>query len=140
MSPLIAHAQSQPTLDWSLVDGIGGVSMNGDIAVVGTLSPEDSGFMANGTVSFHSVFQPWPGFIYTPPPSTPSLEISLTTNHVLIRWPAFFSAYQLECAPTLLAQGTNWTNVGQTPVTEGEELHVTLPPNGTSRFYRLRLQ
>ena len=139
LSPIIAHAQSQPTLDWSLVDGIGGVSVNGDVAVVGTISPEDSGFMAHGTVSFHSVFQPWPGFIYQPPLVSPTLQISLATNHVVIRWPAFFSAYQLECAPTLASAGTNWTAVAQPPVTEGAELHLTLPANTPSRFYRLRL-
>lgn len=112
--------------------------MNGEIAVVGTISPEDSGFMANSTLSFHSVLQPWPGFIFQPPLVQPSLQILLATNHVVIRWPAFFSAYQLECASTLESAGTNWTTVAQPPVTEGAELHLTLPANTPSRFYRLR--
>lgn len=132
------HVQAQPSLDWFLIDGIGGVSMDGAVAIVATISPEDSGFMANGTVSFHSVFQPWPGFIFQPPLVQPGLQISFATNHVVIRWPAFFSGYQLECAPALESAGTNWTAVAQPPVTEGAELHLALPANGPARFYRLR--
>ena len=132
------HAQSQPSLDWFLIDGIVGVSGNGSIEMVGTISHADAVFMAHGALSIHSIFDPWPGF----PPSIdpPTLQISLTTNHVVIRWPAFFSAYQLECAPALESAGTNWTAVAQPPVTEGAELHLTLPANGPSRFYRLRLE
>ena len=131
-----SRSPAQPALDWFLIDGIVGVSGNGSIEMVGTISHADAVFMSHGALSIHSMFDPWPGF----PPSVdpPILQISLTTNHVVFRWPAFFSAYQLECAPTLESAGTNWTTVAQPPVTEGAELHLTLPANAPARFYRLR--
>lgn len=134
---LAGLAHGQPALDWSLIDGIGGVSATGGIAIVATISADDAVFMANGTVSLHSVFQPWPYFFYQPP-ARPALQVSLATNHVVLRWPALFSSYQLECASMLEAQGTNWTNVAQPPVTVGNEWQVALPATNLPRFYRLR--
>jgi hypothetical protein len=134
--PIITHAQSQPTLDWSLVDGIAGVSQNGEVAVVGTISPEDSGFMANGTVSFHSVFQPWPG---SPGVNPLALQISHATSHITIRWSVLYPSNQIESASSLLGPTTTWTNVAPLPVSENGQWHLVLPADDSPRFFRLRL-
>ena len=137
LGSLPGHAQ--PALDWSLVDGIGGVSANGGVAILGTVSAEDANFGSAGGVSIHSVFQPAQIFfpIYHPPPR-PVLQITHATNHVVIRWSAFFPSNYLESATHLLGASTTWTNVTTLPVAETNQWQLVLPVDQSTRFFRLR--
>lgn len=137
LSPVFSQAQTHLSLDWSLVDGVGGISAYGDLAVVGTISPEDSGLLASGPFSIHSVFDPWPGNFT--PFMPPTLRISLATNDVIIRWSDRYPRLQLEQTTTLNEPATNWTDVSETAVLSSFEWHVTVPATNRSRFFRLRL-
>jgi len=138
LSP-IAHAQPQPKIDWSLVDGIGGISAHGELAIAATISPEDTTQLSMGNVVVQSLFEPWPAYFTSTPFVPPTLQIALATNQVVIRWSVAYVEVQLECAPALLNPGTLWTNVPAAPVNENGQWTVTLPASGTPRFYRLRL-
>lgn len=136
---LAGFAQAQPSLDWSLIGGIGGVSTSGQVAIAGASSTHDAVFMANGRLSLHSVIDPWAGF-FTQSPPEPTLMVSLATNHIILRWPAQFTGYHPASASMLQGQGTIWTTVMESPVMVGNEFHLALPAAAPFRFYRLRLE
>ena len=137
--PSLVRALAQPSLDWAIVDGIGGISANGELAIAATISPEDTTPMSAGNVAVQSLFEPWPAYFTSWPFVPPALRIALATNQVVIRWSAAYPGQQLECAPALLNSGTVWTNVPAAPVNEDGQWTVTLPATGAPRFYRLRL-
>lgn len=142
LSLTVTHAQ--PSLDWAMVDGIGGISGNGQIAIVGTVSSEDAGLLiSSGRPSIRSVFDP---ILYYPPFMAPVLQISLQTNHAIVSWYAGYSSLQLQYASEIAGTNTQWSDVTQAPVFVDfldqhlayAEWHVTMPMTSTARFFRWR--
>jgi hypothetical protein len=133
----LVPAQAQPSLEWFLVDGIHGVSGQGQIELVGTISAEDASFASRGNVSVHSVFDVEPSFFGGP--FEPRLRISHETNHVIISWNTLSPSNQIESAASLLGPSTTWTNVTQPPVVQNGRFELILPASASPRFFRLRL-
>lgn len=69
-----------------------------------------------------------------PPP--PTLMITRAGENVLVAWPATAVGYNLESCDNLTAP--TWSAVGETPVQVGDQMTVTLPLTGTSRYLRLK--
>jgi hypothetical protein len=64
----------------------------------------------------------------------PQLAIKTSNTNVNLSWPLFAAKYQLQSTTNLLSA---WSFVQQTPSTNGEQITLTLPQNGTQRFFRL---
>jgi hypothetical protein len=69
--------------------------------------------------------------------STP-LGMSIGTNggQVLIRWPAYYGDFALQCTTNLIASSA-WSDVPELPIATGDFFVVTNTPIGAKRFYRL---
>lgn len=63
------------------------------------------------------------------------LTIRPSGNNVVLSWPITATAYHLQSAASLQAP-VAWSAVGQTPLTNGASLTVTLPASG-QQFFRL---
>jgi hypothetical protein len=67
----------------------------------------------------------------------PSLAVSQSRGQVTISWPASAIGYSLEFK-TNIAPIAIWNPVGQTPVTSGRTLSVSVPTTETQQFFRLK--
>jgi uncharacterized delta-60 repeat protein len=74
------------------------------------------------------------------PPQTAEVALTVTRSgaQVMISWPVADSAgYVLESA-TSLVPAANWTRESSVPAVAGDQHVLSLKPEGTARFYRLR--
>jgi phospholipase C len=65
-----------------------------------------------------------------------SLSVAISGTNLVLKYPAWASAYTLEDKPSL-ATGL-WTAVGAVPTTNANSLVVTIPITNWSEFFRLR--
>lgn len=129
-----AGAQSY-SVDWSSIDGGGGVSTGGVYSVSGTIGQPDAGTMSGGGYSVSGGF--WGIVSAVQTPGAPLLRAAGTsTNTVVVAWPTGPVAFALQQSGDL--NGTNWVNVGQSPVVVGGENQVIVAPPTGNRFYRLK--
>src|ERR1035437_2928049 len=129
-----AGAQSY-SVDWSSIDGGGGVSTGGVYSVSGTIGQPDAGTMSGGGYSVSGGF--WGIVSAVQTPGAPVLRIAGTsTNTVVVGWPTGPIAFALQQSGDL--NGTNWVNAGQSPVVVGGENKVIVVPLTGNRFYRLK--
>jgi hypothetical protein len=89
------------------------------------------GYGTNGT--FWSDMYLVTGESYFAPPS---LQVSKSGGNIQIAWPVTASGYILESVASLSAGA--WQTAPEQPVQSNGQNLVTVPPSGTSRFFRLR--
>lgn len=63
--------------------------------------------------------------------------VSAGPNSATLSWPLALAGHQLQSTTNLLAPVT-WTAVAQTPLTNGDQLVLTLPASPGMRFFRLQ--
>jgi hypothetical protein len=131
---LQGYAQSY-SVDWSTVDGGGGISTGGVYTVNGTIGQPDAGNMSGGNFAVQGGF--WSALSLVQTPGAPPLSIMLTTNSVVVSWPLPATGWTLQQNTGSLSS-SNWTDVtsGIQDVASVRVLIVT-PPTG-ERFYRLK--
>ncbi len=129
------RAQSY-SIDWSTIDGGGGVSTGGVYQVNGTIGQADAGApMTGGNYSVSGGF--WSLIAAVQTPGAPLLTISLThTNTAVVSWPSPSTGFGLQQNSS--AGTTNWTDVGLSPSDNGTTKIVVVPSLPGSKFYRLR--
>ncbi len=73
--------------------------------------------------------------------TTPQLFLAINPSgaSLAISWPAGFPAFHLQFA-TALGSSLTWSNVSQSPMTNGGQVVVTLSPSGFRQFFRLQKQ
>jgi Concanavalin A-like lectin/glucanases superfamily len=68
---------------------------------------------------------------------TPSLSFVINGANAILSWPVSFAGYSVETAVQI--QGTPaWTPLGTAPVVNGSQNTVTIPLDGTAKYFRLR--
>ena len=67
----------------------------------------------------------------------PQLTITLSGRNATISWPGTATGYQLQSAANLTTS-TVWTNVTQTPSTNGNTISVLMPASTGRQFFRLQ--
>ena len=91
-----------------------------------------SGAMTPSQVASSFAAGPNPG----DPGTTPSLAVTRSGNNLTISWPASATGFVLE-STTALGTGASWTPVNGATV-NGANMQVTVPTDGTQRYFRLR--
>ena len=66
----------------------------------------------------------------------PALKMTTAYGNLVLSWPVTASGFVLESSETL--SPANWTAVNAVPVTNGNQITVTLPLSASDRLYRLR--
>jgi len=129
------RAQSY-SIDWSTIDGGGGVSTGGVYQVSGTIGQPDAGAaMTGGSYSVTGGF--WSLIAAVQTPGAPLLTITLThTNTAVVSWPSPSTGFALQQNSSVGT--TNWTEVGLSPSDNGTTKSVVVPALPGSQFYRLR--
>jgi hypothetical protein len=129
------RAQSY-SIDWSTIDGGGGVSTGGVYQVNGTIGQADAGVaMTGGNYSVSGGF--WSLIAAVQTPGAPLLKITLThTNTAVVSWPSPSTGFGLQQNSS--AGTTNWTDVGLSPNDNGTTKSVVVPASPGSKFYRLK--
>jgi hypothetical protein len=67
----------------------------------------------------------------------PLLSIASSGHNISVSWPAGVTGYQLQATTNLVA-GIGWTNITQTPVTNGGQLVLTMAASNARQFFRLK--
>ena len=129
------RAQSY-SIDWSTIDGGGGVSTGGVYQVNGTIGQADAGAaMTGGNYSVSGGF--WSLIAAVQTPGAPLLTLALThTNTAVVSWPSPSTGFGLQQNSS--AGTTNWTDVGLSPSDNGTTKIVVVPSLPGSKFDRLR--
>lgn len=96
--------------------------------------------------SFLVAFRSNPGFVYltgfqvtSAKPTNgeaPALAVQRAGNTLELSWPASATGYALQSTTSLTAP--SWTAVAGTPTQDGARLELSVPLEGTARFFRLR--
>jgi len=68
--------------------------------------------------------------------SQPSLSVLRQGNELLLSWPSAASGFVIEATDTL--SPPNWSAVTNSQTQNGGQVTITINPNGSSKFYRLR--
>ncbi len=136
MGSLNAVRAQNYSIDWSTIDGGGGVSTGGVYQVSGTIGQPDAGAaMTGGNYSVSGGF--WSLIAAVPTPDTPLLTIGLThTNTAVVSWPSPSTGFALQQNSSVGT--TNWTDVGLSPSDNGTTKSVVVPASPGSKFYRLK--
>jgi hypothetical protein len=71
------------------------------------------------------------------PIPSPSLNIALTNQNIVLDWPASATNFALEVTYGSLLPAGTWTNLAVSPVLTNNENVVTLPFDPPTRFFRL---
>jgi hypothetical protein len=130
----IASAQTY-SIDWSTVDGGGGISTGGVYAVSGTIGQPDGGAMSSGDFTLQGGF--WGVIAGVQPPEAPLLSIAPTsTNTVEVFWPSPSAGWTLQ-QNTNGVSSVNWSNVTATIQYDGTTKTLIANPPTSNRFYRL---
>ena len=124
------------SVDWFTIDGGGGTSTGGTLAVSGTVGQPDAGAtLSGGTYSLDGGF--WSLIAAVQTPGAPTLTVTLTTtNTAIVSWPSPATGFALQQNPALGT--TNWTDVGTTPSDDGSFKRVVVPAILGNKFYRLK--
>ena len=134
---LLIHASSQAqsySIDWSTIDGGGGMGTGGVYSVSGTIGQPDAGTMTNGVYSVTGGY--WSVLNVVQTPGAPLLRITLPSlNSVALTWPSPSAGFVLQ--QNINIATTNWANVVQSPVDDGTNKIVTLGNLAGNRFFRL---
>ena len=133
----VATAQSGGNfaLTWSTLDSGGGPSAGGGFTLNGTIGQPDAGVRLSG-----GGFTVTGGFWAGATESSPRLFVRLSGgNTVILSWPNPSTGYVLEQATNVDAPAGGWSVVAESPVVVGTNREVSLPVEGTRRFFRLRL-
>src|SRR5207244_9493226 len=71
--------------------------------------------------------------------TTPQLLLAIkpTGTNVMLSWPSGFPSYHLQFA-TNLASPVVWSNISQSPLTNGNQLFIALPISAGKQFFRLQ--
>jgi Peptide-N-glycosidase F, C terminal/Peptide-N-glycosidase F, N terminal len=72
------------------------------------------------------------------PPAAPLLGVRALSNAIQLHWPSWAHLHELYFSPVLDSVSSHWLRVAQTPVVQGEEFVVTLPPPVSGGFYALQ--
>ncbi len=137
---LVWAAQAQVAIDWYTMDGGGGTSTGGVYAISGTIGQPDAGTsaMQGGNIALQGGFWALIGVLQTE--GAPLLRI--VNNYdgtATLLWAVDGSdGFQLRVATDLRTQ--DWADVPTAPSVVGDDYKVTVPVEGTRRFYQLRKQ
>lgn len=71
--------------------------------------------------------------------TTPQIFLNILPSgpNMTITWPAGFAGYQLQTTSSFQSS-TTWSNVTQSPSTNGAQLTLVLPKSATQQFFRLK--
>ena len=124
-----AQAQSY-SLDWSTMDGGGGMSTGGVYAVRGTIGQPDAGAMSGGTFTLVGGFWALPGLAQTP--GAPTLYITnAAPGWATLWWNPPTPGFVLQ--EDLSLSSTNWIYS-----LSGATNPIVVPATLPAKFYRLR--
>ena len=132
-----ASAQSY-SIDWSTVDGGGGMSTGGVYSVTGTIGQPDASqqAMTGGDYSFTGGF--WSVVAAVQTADAPLLSIFRTsTNTVAVSWPSPSAGWNLQ-QNTNGVSSLNWSNVTATIQDDATTKTLIVNPPAGNQFYRLR--
>lgn len=122
-------------VDWSTVDGGGGVSTGGGFTLRGTIGQPDAGPpMTGGAFALTGGF--WSPGSVVDTPGAPRLTLIAIPGGVRLAWPSPSPGFQLERNADL--RTTNWMAVAIIPTDNGSEKIVEITPASGHWFYRLR--
>jgi hypothetical protein len=128
------HAQNY-SINWSTVDGGGGMSTGGGFTVTGTIGQPDAGqMMSGGDYTLQGGF--WGILAAIQVPGAPYLSVMRTpTNTVCVWWPVSETSWQLQATTSLAPTGSVWASYAY--ITNGANcVYIESPPLG-NKFYRL---
>jgi hypothetical protein len=121
-------------LDWSTVDGGGGISRGGEFSLAGTIGQADAAVARGGGFVVESGY--WQGVSIERTAGAPVLKIGLTPGgQVILSWPLNSAGFVLEQTSAL---GTTWMPTLRPILDTATEHTVTVPASGPLRCYRLR--
>jgi hypothetical protein len=86
--------------------------------------------------TFHNTSQAVTGNIVVAEPLRPSLAVHFDIGMLRLTWPASAVGYELQDASEWTGPGA-WTSVAGEPGQEGDLRVWTVPPSGTTRYFRL---
>ena len=120
-------AVAQYSIDWSTIDGGGGIMFGGDYAIRGTIGQHDAGSMAGGDYAVHGGF--WvPAAVQVV--DAPWLEIMTEGGtNVVVSWTPDAPGWVLQETFNLQS---NWVNSAS-----GSLNPVSIPATEAALFYRL---
>jgi len=134
LTPLVAQAQTNCSIDWFTIDGGGGTSTGGVYTVSGTIGQPDAGTMSGGNYSLTGGF--W-ALYAVQMPGAPLLTIAVTgPNTVVVSWLAGAGSFTLQTNNNL--NTSNWVNVGGTVYSNGGTNSVIINPPAGNLFFRLK--
>ncbi|MBI1841439.1 MAG: hypothetical protein HYR88_11390 [Verrucomicrobia bacterium] len=138
-SPQDARSQNF-SIDWSTLDGGGGVSSGGGYTVSGTIGQPDAGVMTGGDFVVSGGF--WSAFSGFSVESSLSVRAALTPEGSLqLSWALPASGYVLQRLGTLSGDGSGlpWADVPFPYETNATEIRFIVPlsPASGAQYYRL---
>jgi len=111
-----------------------------DPSVVSVTDPLNWQLLSPGNAQ---VVVTWSGFsatnqvnVFLSTSESPQLSIARSGGSLLLGWPLWASDFTLTSNTSLA--GPNWQSVKTLPVTNGQQLNLTLPPAGSPSFFRLQ--
>ncbi len=123
------------TLDWSSIEGGGGVSLGAAYALSGTIGQPDAGRMTGGDFGLEGGF--WAVVAGEPLPEAPRLSITHEAETIVISWPRSAAGFALEETAALLVPRPDWEAVTLPVQTNASGVSVTVAVPVGTRFYRL---
>ena len=127
------RAQSY-SIDWSTIDGGGGVSTGSTYQVSGTIGqPDASGTMSGGNYTLTGGF--WSLISVVQTPSAPALTITYSGNSVRVLWPYPSTGWTLQQNSDLTT--ANWSTSGGI-ASDGTNNFITITPPAGKLFFRLK--
>lgn len=132
VATLVAAAS---TVEWSTIDGGGGVSAGGAYTVAGTIGQCDTFRVSGGSYAISGGFWALPELLQAP--GGPPLTISTTLGSAVLSWPAASPGWRLETSMDLVT----WAPVSAAAVHAGDFFQVTQPitPGEPRRYFRLTI-
>jgi hypothetical protein len=132
--PAVGSTQ-QYSIDWSTIDGGGGMSTGGVYSVSGTIGQPDAGAMSGGNYTLQGGF--WGIIAAVQTPGAPSLSIlRTTTNTVAVTWPSPSTGWGLQ-QNTNSVSSLNWSNMTSGILDDGTTKTLIVNPPTGNRFFRL---
>ncbi len=130
-------AEGQYTIEWSTVDGGGGVSTGGVYTVSGTIGQPDAGTMSGGNFTLDGGF--WGLIAAVQTPGAPLLSIALTPqlSTVTVSWPLPADGWVLQWTNRLDAASAPWPQISPPYQTNATQAWIVEPAPAGNRFYRL---
>ena len=123
------------SLNWSTVDGGGGLATGGGFTLHGTVAQPDAADHAGGAFTLEGGF--WPGVHEAVAQPQPLLQIApVPAGRVTVSWPVELTNWELEASADIASQ--NWQNLGPSADVQGAFRQMILPIDAGPRFFRLR--